>query len=177
MTKIAARVGLSADAVDIFEADLLCNTSDEVEKLRAVVVKAKVVLTTAGPFEKYGQTLVKRCAEEGVSYADITGETDFFRAMIAQHDATAQRTGATIVMRPNKMERRYESSGRPHGNSRKCSATIDWRVAKRMAQPIECSVKTAEASHRSNGVLGERSAGRGTAEGRKTQPSEGQRIE
>ena len=32
----------------------------------------QVVITTAGPFEKYGQTLVKLCAEEGVDYADST---------------------------------------------------------------------------------------------------------
>ena len=30
------------------------------------------MITTAGPFEKYGQTLVKLCAEEGVDYADST---------------------------------------------------------------------------------------------------------
>ena len=53
-------------------ADLL---GDE-EVLRAVVKKTKVILTTAGPFEKYSQTLVKLCAEEGVHYADIAGESD-----------------------------------------------------------------------------------------------------
>ena len=26
-----------------------------------------------GPFEKYGKTLAKLCAEEGVHYCDITG--------------------------------------------------------------------------------------------------------
>ena len=30
--------------------------------------------------------------------ADITGETDFLRAMIEQHDGTAQKTGAKIVV-------------------------------------------------------------------------------
>lgn len=66
--------------------------------LRAVVKKTRVILTTAGPFEKYSQTLVRLCAEEGVHYADITGESDFFRKMIAEHDGTAQRTGAKIVI-------------------------------------------------------------------------------
>jgi len=79
-------------------ADLVCTTAEEEAKLRAVVKKTKVVITTAGPFEKYGQTLVKLCAEEGVDYADISGESDFLRAMVAQHDATAQQTGARIVV-------------------------------------------------------------------------------
>lgn len=79
-------------------ADLVCTSPEQEDTLRAVVKKTKVVITTAGPFEKYGQTLVKICAEEGVHYADITGETDFFRTMIEQHDATAQKTGAKIVI-------------------------------------------------------------------------------
>lgn len=41
--------------------------SDAYETLRSVVKKAKVCLTCAGPFEKYGQALVKLCVEEGVS--------------------------------------------------------------------------------------------------------------
>ena len=87
-----------AETPPIEVADLVCTTTAQEATLRAVVKKARVVITTAGPFEKYGQTLVKLCAEEGVSYADITGESDFFRSMIAQHDATARRTGATIVI-------------------------------------------------------------------------------
>ena len=51
-------------------ANLVCTTLEEEAKLRAVVKKTKVCITTAGPFEKYGQTLVKLCAEEGVDYAD-----------------------------------------------------------------------------------------------------------
>jgi len=71
---------------------------EDAEKLRAIVKKAKVVITTAGPFEKYALRLVKYCAEEGTHYADITGESDFFRAMISEHDATAQKTGAKICI-------------------------------------------------------------------------------
>ena len=44
------------------------------EVLRAVVRKTRVVITCAGPFEKYSQQLVKLCAELGVHYADITGK-------------------------------------------------------------------------------------------------------
>jgi len=98
LSKIAELAGVGAERLPLVElADLVCSTPEQEAALRAVVAKTKVVITTAGPFEKYGQTLVKLCAEEGVSYADIAGETDFFRSMIAQHDATARRTGALIV--------------------------------------------------------------------------------
>jgi len=66
--------------------------------LRPVVRKARVVITTAGPFEKYGQLLVRLCAEEGTHYCDIAGETDFLRKMIAEYDEIAQRSGARIVI-------------------------------------------------------------------------------
>ena len=77
--------------------DLVCKGEDDEAALRAVVRKAKVVITTAGPVEKYGPWLIKACAEEGVDYCDITGESDFVRAAIGACDEAARRTGAQIV--------------------------------------------------------------------------------
>ena len=77
--------------------DLVVNSKEDEAKLRSIVRKTKVCITTAGPFEKYGQALVKVCAEEGVHYADITGESDFFRMMIERHDSAALKSGAIIV--------------------------------------------------------------------------------
>jgi short subunit dehydrogenase-like uncharacterized protein len=81
----------------VLEADLICDTDDKKEELRIIVQQTKVVLTCAGPFEKYGTTLLQLCAEEGVDYCDITGETDFVRNMIFEHDATARKNGACII--------------------------------------------------------------------------------
>ena len=66
LAEISERLGNSVLVPPVEVADLICATDMEEEKLRGIVSKAKVVLTTAGPFEKYGQTLVKLCAEEGV---------------------------------------------------------------------------------------------------------------
>lgn len=65
--------------------------------MRSIVRKTKVVLSTAGPFEKYGQDLVKICAELGVHYADITGESDFLRMNIENCHETARKSAASIV--------------------------------------------------------------------------------
>eukprot|EP00802_Teleaulax_amphioxeia_P010423 Tamp_10451.p1 GENE.Tamp_10451~~Tamp_10451.p1 ORF type:complete len:420 (+),score=111.92 Tamp_10451:1-1260(+) len=79
-------------------ADLVVEEgSESYEKLRGVVKKAKVVLTCAGPFEKYGKSLVRLCVEEGVHYADITGESDFLRANIDQFHLKAVEKGVCIV--------------------------------------------------------------------------------
>lgn len=75
---------------------IVANATDEAE-LRAMVRRTKVVVSTAGPFAKYGTKLVKVCAEEGTHYCDITGEVDWVRQMIDLYDDTARRTGARIV--------------------------------------------------------------------------------
>mmetsp|Transcript_128795 Transcript_128795/g.191986 ORF Transcript_128795/g.191986 Transcript_128795/m.191986 type:complete len:409 (-) Transcript_128795:203-1429(-) len=90
-------VRFGAEMPTILEADLICESPEQEETLRNVVRQTKVVLTCSGPFEKYSKSLVKICAELGVYYADITGETDYFRQTIAQHDKKAQETGAVIV--------------------------------------------------------------------------------
>jgi short subunit dehydrogenase-like uncharacterized protein len=81
----------------ILQADLMATTDEQVETLKHIVQQTKVVLTCSGPFEKYGQTLLKLCAACGVHYADITGETDFVRKMISEHDLIAQQSGAVII--------------------------------------------------------------------------------
>lgn len=82
---------------EILQVDLLCKTNEEEWKLRSIVQSTKVCLTCSGPFELYGKKLVQMCAEEGVHYADITGETDFVREMISKYDEKARETGACII--------------------------------------------------------------------------------
>jgi len=85
------------DVPPVLKADLVCDSPEQEEILRNIVKKTKVVLTCSGPFEKYSKTLVKLCAELGVYYADITGETDFVRHTITNHDKIAQESGAVII--------------------------------------------------------------------------------
>jgi short subunit dehydrogenase-like uncharacterized protein len=95
---VMSELGPKGAEIPVEVCDIVCN-GDEVKlnTLRNTVAKSKVVLTTAGPFEKYGKDLVKLCAELGVHYADITGETDFLRLNIEQSHDIARKSGATIV--------------------------------------------------------------------------------
>ena len=74
----------------------VCDTLDPVA-VEALAQDARVVLTTVGPYRKYGSLLFGACAEAGTHLVDITGETVWVADMIAAHAATAQRTGAVIV--------------------------------------------------------------------------------
>ena len=56
------------------DIDTLIGNSDDAASLEAIAKKAKVVVTTVGPYAKYGSKLVAACAKEGTHYADLTGE-------------------------------------------------------------------------------------------------------
>jgi short subunit dehydrogenase-like uncharacterized protein len=58
---------------------------------------AGVVVSTVGPYRRYGFPLVEACAAAGTHYADLSGELLFMRETIDRFDATAQQSGARIV--------------------------------------------------------------------------------
>ncbi len=65
--------------------------------LADVARRARVVITTVGPYLTYGEPLVAACAEAGTDYVDLTGEPEFVDRMYVAHHATAEQTGARIV--------------------------------------------------------------------------------
>lgn len=62
-----------------------------------LVSRARVVISTVGPYALYGEPLVKVCAESGTDYCDLTGEVQWIRRMIERYEETAVANGARIV--------------------------------------------------------------------------------
>ena len=60
--------------------------------------RTQVVLTTVGPYARYGLPLVAACAEAGTDYADLTGELMYVRDSIDLYHKQAVDTGARIVL-------------------------------------------------------------------------------
>jgi short subunit dehydrogenase-like uncharacterized protein len=90
----AVRDTLSESARDwpILTADAASpSTLDE------MAARARVVVTTVGPYTRYGLPLVAACAAAGTDYADLTGEAMFVRESIDLHHKQAADTGARIV--------------------------------------------------------------------------------
>jgi short subunit dehydrogenase-like uncharacterized protein len=75
---------------------IVADATDETA-LRELVSKARVVISTVGPYALYGEPLVKVCAESGTDYCDLTGEVQWIRRMIEGYETTAAATGARIV--------------------------------------------------------------------------------
>ncbi len=65
--------------------------------LAAMAAQTRVVVTTVGPYAKYGLPLVEACAAAGTDYADLTGEPQFVRNSIDLYHKQAVDTGARIV--------------------------------------------------------------------------------
>jgi PhoH-like ATPase len=59
--------------------------------------KTRLVISAVGPYQLYGNELVKACAESGVDYVDLCGEPAWMRNMIDQHQSTAEKSGARLV--------------------------------------------------------------------------------
>lgn len=86
-------------ASDVGHPDLpvLVGDSFDAASLDAMASKAEVVISTVGPYAKYGAELVAACVRNGTDYCDLTGETQFVRAMIDAHHEQAKETGSRIV--------------------------------------------------------------------------------
>ena len=72
--------------------------SHDPESLDRVATSTRVLLTTVGPYAKYGSELVAACVKNGTHYCDLCGEVQWMRQMIDKHQAAAQESGARIVM-------------------------------------------------------------------------------
>lgn len=85
-------LGKPAEGLTILEAD-----TDDEDALDALTAKGRVILTTVGPYAKYGSKLVAACARSGTDYVDLAGEAPWIQLMIDTHQAQAEETGARIV--------------------------------------------------------------------------------
>lgn len=90
--QVAAEIGGRAHDLPLVVAN-----SDDPQGLAAMAAATTALITTVGPYAKYGLPLVAACAEAGTHYCDLTGEVLFMRDSIDQYDAAARSSGARIV--------------------------------------------------------------------------------
>lgn len=79
------------------DTPLVVTDSASAESLQALMAQTRLVLTTVGPYQLYGNELVAACAAAGVDYVDLCGEPAWMRHMIDAHEAAAKASGARIV--------------------------------------------------------------------------------
>ncbi len=74
---------------------VVANADDDAD-LEAMCARTKVVLTTVGPYQLYGDKLVAACVRTGTDYADLCGEPAWMAEKIAEHHEAAKASGARI---------------------------------------------------------------------------------
>jgi short subunit dehydrogenase-like uncharacterized protein len=72
------------------------NANDDAA-LDTLAHRARVVITTVGPYQLYGEGLLAACVRAGTDYVDLCGEPNWMAAMIARYEAQAKQSGARIV--------------------------------------------------------------------------------
>lgn len=92
-----------------FQAIETCSL--DLNDLRALARKTKVLITTVGPYHKYGTAVLEACAESGTHYLDVyvvpsrlfvstdwnsTGESPWVLEMIKKYDNVAKANKAIV---------------------------------------------------------------------------------
>lgn len=75
---------------------LIADATNE-QSLKALCEQSRLVVSTVGPYARYGEGLVKVCAETGTDYCDLTGEVQWMKQMIERYQQSARASGARLV--------------------------------------------------------------------------------
>lgn len=67
------------------------------ESLSEMAAVSKVIITTVGPYTRYGEPLVKACIEKQCDYVDLVGEPNFVDEMRYRHHEKAKEAGVKII--------------------------------------------------------------------------------
>ena len=79
------------------KVDIIIANSKDPVSLNNMTKQTQVIISTVGPYLKYGEPLIKSCAENGTDYVDLTGEAIFIKDMMDKYQDTAKQSGARIV--------------------------------------------------------------------------------
>jgi short subunit dehydrogenase-like uncharacterized protein len=90
--ELKTNLGDKAKNLSIIIAD-----ANDLEALQSMCQQAKVVMSTVGPYDLYGETLIQACVATGTDYCDLTGEAHWIKKMLDKYEDQAKQTGARIV--------------------------------------------------------------------------------
>ena len=80
------------EEIEILEVD-----SNDQSSINNMVNKTKIVLTTVGPYQLYGEKIVRTCASSGTDYLDLCGEPGWMHKIISECSDDAKKSGSRII--------------------------------------------------------------------------------
>jgi len=79
------------------KVDVIIANSNDDASLDEMTKQTQVIISTVGPYLKYGEALIKSCSTHGTDYVDLTGEAIFIKDMMDKYQDAAKQSGARIV--------------------------------------------------------------------------------
>ena len=76
---------------------LVAADAADADSMDRLVRRAKLVITTVGPYQHHGEHLITACARAGTDYVDLCGEPLWMAQMIPKLQGPAAASGARIV--------------------------------------------------------------------------------
>jgi short subunit dehydrogenase-like uncharacterized protein len=67
------------------------------QSIRALLEPGDVLVSTVGPFVRWGRPALEAALDAGAHYLDSTGEPPFIRTVFEDHDAAAQEAGVGLL--------------------------------------------------------------------------------
>lgn len=92
LASVRDEIGAPADT------PLVVADASDPASLKALAESTKAVITTVGPYQLYGEPLIKASVEAGTDYVDLCGEPAWMHDIIRDHSAAAKASGARIVL-------------------------------------------------------------------------------
>ena len=92
LTDLKQSLGSSAGNLALLTAD-----ANDLEALTTLCHSTRVILSTVGPYDLYGEPLVQACCQTGTDYCDLTGEMHWIKRMQEKYNEAAVNSGARIV--------------------------------------------------------------------------------
>jgi short subunit dehydrogenase-like uncharacterized protein len=96
---LAARSGARAQALadELGGLEWTVANVGRPESVRALVQRGDVLISTVGPFTRWGQPAIEAAVAAGAHYVDSTGEGAFIRDVFERHDAGARAVGCGLL--------------------------------------------------------------------------------
>ena len=158
LAQVRDEIGAPADT------PLLVADSSDPALLKALAEQTSAVITTVGPYQLYGEPLVKACVDAGTDYVDLCGEPAWMYDIVRAHDSAARESGARIVLscgfdsipfdlgvyflQQNAIERTGSPLTRVKGRVRKMKGTFSGGTAASFAETMARAAKEPEIINR-----------------------------
>ena len=79
------------------DTPLVVADSNDPASLAAMAEQTRVVVTTVGPYQLYGEPVLRACVAAGTDYTDLCGEPVWMRQMVDALHQQAKETGARVA--------------------------------------------------------------------------------